>query len=108
VVLGIALVTGGCNELIGLTGYTARADASAPERETVVQADSGAAMAEASCGDDAAASCYPCTPVTNLQFLNACTSASCVPFDDVGRLANLLPDGSLPPLPALSEDGGDH
>jgi hypothetical protein len=105
--LGLVLASGGCNELIGLTGYTASADAGVAETGTVEHPDGGAAVAEASCGDDAAGSCYACTPVTNVQFLNACTNAACVPFDD-GRLTNLLPDGALPPLPAVPGDGGGH
>jgi hypothetical protein len=104
--LGIALASGGCNELIGLTGYTTAADASTPQKDTAAQSDSSIVAVEASCEGDSSGSCYACTPVTTPQFLNACTTATCVPFDDLSRLTHLLPDGSLPPLPPIPEDGG--
>jgi hypothetical protein len=59
----------------------------------------------ASCSVDLATTCYPCAPATQPQFLNACTSAACVPFDDT-RVTLLLPDGGLPPLPMQVEDAG--
>jgi hypothetical protein len=59
----------------------------------------------ASCSVDLATQCYPCAPATQPQFLNACTSAPCVPFDDT-RVTLLLPDGGLPPLPMQVEDAG--
>jgi hypothetical protein len=125
--LWLSLAGGGCSTVIGLTGYSTRADdddgsvgdrapahaeASAPDADLGV-GDGAAgntasdASVEASCsGDDGA--CYACTPATTPQFLNACTGATCVPFDDVGRLTHLLPDGSLPPLPApVTDAGGD-
>lgn len=101
----------GCTNLIGLTGFSTRADGGAAG-----QADPGAeaeasdagpdAASDASCSDDA--TCYACAPTTTPQFLNACTGATCVPFDDVGRLTLLLPDGALPPLPALPADAGSE
>jgi hypothetical protein len=42
--------------------------------------------------------CYSCTPTTNDQFLNACTTADCAPFDN-STLSMLGPSGQLPPLP---------
>lgn len=41
--------------------------------------------------------CYRCAPQNNVQFLNACTDRSCVPFDNA-RLRNLAADGKLKPL----------
>lgn len=105
--LGLALSNGGCNTLIGLTGYTAPLDASILPNDAAAGPDSGLAAVDASCEGDSSGPCYACTPVTTLQFLNACTSATCVPFNDVGRLTNLLPDGSLPPLPPVPEGGGE-
>ena len=61
-----------------------------------------AGAAGASCTDQAAGSCYACSPKTPAQFLNACTSAACVPFDDQARLTNLAASGQLPPLPPAS------
>lgn len=42
--------------------------------------------------------CYSCEPVENEHFLNACTDADCVPFDNVARLP-LYNGGDLPPVP---------
>lgn len=42
--------------------------------------------------------CYACPPKTGNQFLNACTSSQCSPFDDVARLP-LYNGGNLPPIP---------
>jgi hypothetical protein len=39
-----------------------------------------------------------CTPKTNVEIINACTSADCEYFDNSARL-NLPANGSLPPLP---------
>ena len=59
-----------------------------------------------SCDIDPAVQCFPCMPSAPLEFLNGCTAATCVPFDDSTRLANLLSDGGLPPLPPF-DGGGD-
>ena len=42
--------------------------------------------------------CYNCAPTTNDQFLNACTDATCVPFDNERRLPRYN-GGDLPPIP---------
>jgi len=42
--------------------------------------------------------CYACAPKSDVDFLNGCTEARCVPFDN-RRLRNLAPDGMLKPLP---------
>lgn len=44
--------------------------------------------------------CFGCAPVKPQDFQNACTEASCAPFDDAERLTKLTADGGLPPLPA--------
>jgi hypothetical protein len=81
---------------------TKKGDAGAPD------ADASEDVSEdmTSCDVDLASQCYPCTPTLNAQFLNACTSATCVPFDDTTRVTHLLPDGALPPLPS-SDAGND-
>jgi hypothetical protein len=43
--------------------------------------------------------CYSCTPTKSEQFLNACTSSACVPFDDHARVTKISASGELPPLP---------
>jgi hypothetical protein len=40
--------------------------------------------------------CYKCTPTTNAEFLNQCTTSTCAPFNNAQRLPNY--DGGLPPL----------
>jgi hypothetical protein len=70
-------------------GATGRAEAAADASEDVTT----------SCDVNLASQCYPCAPQLNAQFLNACTSSTCVPFDDGTRVTHLLPDGALPPLP---------
>jgi hypothetical protein len=58
---------------------------------------------------DGGLACFACAPTTTPQFENACTSATCVPFDDATRLANLTADGGLPPLPPPPlPEGGDQ
>jgi hypothetical protein len=65
------------------------------------------ARSDAGCNVGAGAGCYPCAPTTPAQFLSACTSATCVPFDDMQRLTKLSADGALPPLPPiLTDDSG--
>lgn len=48
--------------------------------------------------------CYRCVPQDIETLENACTAATCTPFDDVKRLTRLGKDGHLPPLPA--QNGG--
>ncbi|MFT3773685.1 MAG: hypothetical protein QM820_50570 [Minicystis sp.] len=42
--------------------------------------------------------CYACAPKKNEEFLNACTTAQCSPFDNAARLP-LYNNGNLPPVP---------
>jgi hypothetical protein len=46
-----------------------------------------------------ATGCFSCVPKSYSEFLNACTTAKCVAFDDATRLPLLEMDGSLPKLP---------
>ena len=85
-----------CSSLLGLGDY----------HEVTTSTDGGSASdASGSCDVDLGKACYPCTPTTNEQFLNACSGADCVPFDDGKRDKNLLADGGLPPAPP-GGDGG--
>ena len=43
--------------------------------------------------------CFGCTPKVTGDFQNACTDATCSPFDDEKRLTHRSADGGLPPLP---------
>jgi len=58
-------------------------------------ADAGAGGAAGCSGKNG---CFACAPKTDPDFLNGCTDARCVPFDN-RRLRNLTPDGMLKPLP---------
>ena len=109
----------GCSPIVGLDGYSARADVSdgGPSPGTDASddgpgtssgqtadgpdtaSDAGAADS-ATCDVDLTTQCYACSPIETVQFLNACTNATCVPFDDSARLTRLFPDGGLPPLPS--------
>jgi hypothetical protein len=123
--LAVVLATGACDTLYGLDGYSTHPgsvdgghagsplDAStgseldgASNGEFDDAPDDGASDSAASCDVDLTVQCYACAPTETPQFLNACTNAACVPFDDVSRLANLLGDGGLPPLPPPPVDGG--
>ena len=115
----------GCTTALGLSDYTfpatepeagssddsatSRPDQAAPPADaSSAHAEAGAPLAEAdakTCDVDLTAQCYPCAPSSHAQFLNACTSAACVPFDGT-RLTHLLPDGGLPPLPTPAVDAG--
>jgi hypothetical protein len=55
----------------------------------------GAAGAGGSCAGGGG--CYACTPTNTQELLNACTDATCVPFDN-SRCTHLSADGGLPPL----------
>jgi len=50
--------------------------------------------------------CYRCAPTEIVTLENACTTATCTPFNDTKRLTLLGNDGKLPPLPAPSSSGG--
>jgi hypothetical protein len=57
----------------------------------------GQAGAPADC-QDTANNCFKCAPATDEQFLNHCTTAGCVPYDN-STLTQLGTGGTLPPLP---------
>jgi hypothetical protein len=42
--------------------------------------------------------CYACAPEKREEFLNACTDATCVPFDPA-RVTKIKPGDPLPPVP---------
>jgi hypothetical protein len=115
-----------CTTALGLSDYvfrTTESEGGAQEAGARIEASGGSeegetrtpASAEAgtdasgdvtNCDVDLGSQCYPCAPTTVIQFLNACTSATCVPFDDVTRVTGLLPDGALPPLPVQDAGAG--
>jgi hypothetical protein len=103
----------GCNTLLDAGRYHAVAgidsggalqpDAAPVDDAAPDEAVGPAPFADATnCSVDLTTQCYPCAPTTPRQFLGACTSATCVPFDDTVRLTRMLPDGALPPLPGTS------
>ncbi len=51
--------------------------------------------------------CNRCPPKTVTEFESACTSSICNPFDNRTRLAKLLANGKLPPLPQFLATGGN-
>lgn len=94
----VAIAAAGCSSLLGLSDY----------HETAGPVSDGGPLGDGSAGScadvDLTQTCYACTPQTNAQFLNSCSSSDCVPFDDKTRVTMLLPDGGLPPVP--KSDGG--
>ncbi|MDB4946598.1 MAG: hypothetical protein JWP97_6132 [Labilithrix sp.] len=79
----------------------------APSRPPVppVVADDASVSADGGGSDvDAAAcngpaGCFACEPVSELDFLNACTDGSCTPFDNVARLPLYKAGQPLPAVP---------
>jgi len=43
--------------------------------------------------------CFACEPDSQVEFLNACTDAACIPYDNGQLEGLLLEDGSVPPVP---------
>jgi hypothetical protein len=44
--------------------------------------------------------CFACEPTSSIELTNACTDATCEPFENTpARLPLLERDGTLPPLP---------
>ena len=114
-----------CSTLLGLGDFSVQSDAggmdsahdedvdlgtanaTANDSAIAIREASVTASADGDCDGDPRVRCYPCAATTQIQFLNACTSGTCVAFDDTQRLRNLLPDGALPPLPIVTaNDGG--
>lgn len=101
--VAVSTLAFGCNAIFGVDGYTVGdPDASVGDGASDVSNDSP------NCDNYDAASgrCFPCAPVPTNQatFLNECTSATCVPFDDTMR----VPDYKGGPLPVvqISVDSG--
>jgi hypothetical protein len=64
--------------------------------------DSGTGdVADTTPWDPDSGTCFPGTPTTNIELLNACpgTGVTCVSFDNKTRCPKLNPDGTLPALP---------
>jgi hypothetical protein len=51
----------------------------------------------AACHDETG--CIPCPAAATPSFLDACTNAKCITFDNKARLLNMDPDGGLRQLP---------
>ena len=106
-VLAASALAAGCNAIFGVDGYTVGDRDASADGASDVSNDS-----PASCENYDAASgmCFPCAPdpANQATFLNKCTSATCVPFDDKLR----VPDYKGGPLPVVQipvdsgSDGG--
>lgn len=70
-------------------------DAGDPSGTTGEPAETGAETGDECRGE---LGCYACEPASPAQLLNACSDATCQPFDNATRLP-LLVDGQIPPLP---------
>lgn len=91
--LGCAACSVACNSILGLGDYKVSGAAAGA---------AGGSGGGACDWDPASGACYPCAPTNDQQYLNACTSAECVAFDDATRITKLLPDGGLPEVPELA------
>lgn len=105
--VGVSALALGCNAIFGVDGYTVS------DRDASVDGASDASNdGTTSClnYDAASGMCFPCAPdpANQATFLNECTSATCVPFDDTLR----VPDYKGGPLPVVQiqvdsgSDGG--
>ncbi len=96
--------SGECSALFGtgsecVQGYCTDPVKCAGDADCAEGACRGGFCSVASCeGAVSGRPCWACAPESRLEFLNACTNATCVPFDKA-RVTKLLPDGSLPPVP---------
>ena len=50
------------------------------------------------------AACFACEPTQDVEFLNACTDSTCVPYDDYANIPGF--NGTLPDIPEPTPDGG--
>jgi len=57
----------------------------------------GGGSSSAACHDETG--CVACPGGAQPTFLDSCTAAHCIAFDNASRLHNLQPDGGLKPLP---------
>jgi hypothetical protein len=97
--------SGGTSSTGGKTG-TAGKSSAAGAGNSPAMGGSGTDMAGAAgvggapgpgCNDSTDMGCYSCKPKTLTQFLNACPTSGCEPFDN-GKLTSIKA-GKLPPLP---------
>lgn len=106
--LWVLLVAAGALAFSGVVGTacSSTTQEAAPTRPVVPPASTGGTDA----GEDAdaapvdpgctgAAGCFKCEPVTNDNFLNACTDGQCTPFDNAARLPLYKAGQPLPPVP---------
>jgi hypothetical protein len=103
--VALATIVLACNSILGLGDFAVTPDPADATDEQVATGDAGGSCPDSGISNaDLSAVCYPCSPLTTEQLLNACTGAQCIPFDRA-RLTKLLPDGGLPELPP-DLDGG--
>ena len=62
-------------------------------------AGGGGAGGSTSTGCEGPDGCFACEPDSQVEFLNACTDAACIPYDNGQLEGLLLEDGSVPPVP---------
>ena len=83
----------------GNTGNTGSGgEGNQPSNGDAGMAGVGTGGAAPDCVDETDRGCYSCAPKTLEQFLNACPTDGCEPFDNTS-LGSLPRDGKLPDLP---------
>lgn len=86
--------TTGPGATTGATEAASATEVSPTTDDTAGATDTGADACEGPGG------CFDCAPKQPLEFLNACTDATCAPFENTKkRLPLLNDDGTRPPLP---------
>lgn len=86
-----------CNAILGLGDYKVADGGVLPLSDGgVPSGDCGVASADAAC--------FACEPQKDVEFLNACTDSTCVPYDDYANIPGFT--GVLPDIPEPTPDGG--
>ena len=89
----------GCNAVFGIGDFHVGEGDAVGDAAIEAASEAGEAAPSCSMYDAAGGRCFPCAPTLDPEFLNACTGAQCVPFDDTTRVSGVLADGGLPPVP---------
>ena len=97
----VPVAAAGCESLYHLDEYST-ADAAAPAAPLANDDGSPSRGLDASSAQPGDAGADQCANPLDGTFANACTSAICVPFDNVARIEGFSADAGPPPLPEAS------
>jgi hypothetical protein len=97
-VLGLGAATG-CSLVVESQDRQCEADADCSSFEDAVCDVAGGVCVSRLAGCLGPDGCFSCPPAAQAEFLNACTDAECIPYDNTPLLGLLQEDGSVPPVP---------